>query len=565
MKKLILLSLLLVLIIPVVIAEDQVVINSKNWQDVYSGQLYASLNDLEVHYVAEETQGLQLVNEVLPRDKKGVLLIESDKEPFTFGYKAKLEGVGFEVEEFISTDAKKTNLELAKLTLEKQSVSGFIILDGSLGYSALSVAPYAILTKSLVLFVDRNNIDEVYQFLQENTRDILIYGSVDRTVKDRLAPFSPEIINNGDRYKDNLEMVRKFLDLKDSKQVTFTNGEFIEPGLFNSEFPSMFIGTSNVPDFIIDFIKETDVKAGVVIGYDLFQNAKKIREQTGIKILLKYGQGRNSQLYALDVFPIPSFQPSVDIKEVRYNALTKQLEVVYENTGEVFSYVQALSIDLLVNDESVAQVGDEEAFFLQAKDISTVTYEVDLSRYVDDEETIFADSKIILGDTPGSLVKLITKKMEVAVISVEDNSEIEIAGLVYNKGTQRFEITIKNIGKEDVYANLELIDLMIAGEKVSLGAEQQKIKPGSSGLFKIKATLEEVDFEDNPQVTVHARYGAREDALIKHLTQEMKLVVKSRDYKPILVVVMVLVIVWLLVSLFKKKKREAAHHHHHQW
>jgi len=89
---------LLVSILPLVAATDQVVINSQDWHDVYSGLMYAHLNDLDAHYVVEETQGIQLVEEILDKSKTNVLLIESENKPVIFGFESKLERKGFDME-----------------------------------------------------------------------------------------------------------------------------------------------------------------------------------------------------------------------------------------------------------------------------------------------------------------------------------------------------------------------------------------------------------------------------------------------------------------------------------
>jgi hypothetical protein len=342
--------LLFLLALPLAAAVDQVIINSGDWQDIYGGIVYARLNDLDVHYVAEETQGIQLIDEVLNNDLSEVLLIESKNEPFIFGYDSKLKKHGFNVKKLLSANGQETNLELAEIIVKEKRITRFIIVDGKLGYNAVSVVPYALLTNSFVLFADRTNKDNVAAFLKKNAEEIILYGRLDREITEELTALNPEIINTGDRCEDNTNIVKKFLDKSPTKQVLLTNGEVLEPGLFNKEFPLLFIGTSNVPENVIDFIKDSDIRVGVVIGYDLFANAKNIREETGIKILLKYGQGRNSQLYALDIFPLPSYSPSIGIKNIRYNTLSKQLEVIYENMGEVYTFVQALSHDIKVND-----------------------------------------------------------------------------------------------------------------------------------------------------------------------------------------------------------------------
>lgn len=544
--------LVFLLFLPLASAVDQVVINSKDWRDVYTGVVYAKLSGLDVHYVAEETQGLQLIKEVLNPAATEILLIESEK-PFVISYQPQLEKAGFTVEKFISLDAQKTNLEFAKRIIAEKGITDFIVVDGGWGYDALSVASYALLTRSFVLFASAENADSLFSFLSASAENIILYGHLDRVVKEELGILNPQIINKGDRYEDNIEIVKNFLDKKPTKQVLLADGEVLELGFFNNEFPVLFVGTSNVPRPVTDFIKDTDIRTGIVIGYNLFANAKKIRDDTGIKILLKYGQGRNSQLYALDVFPLPRYDPKIDIEAAFYNTLSRQLEVVYKNAGGVYTYAQGLSHQIKADGIGIANVGDEQAFFLNEGDVLTKVYRLDLGSYLENDLTM--DSKIIFGESADSLTKLLVKTLTVDVVAVDDSSKISLQSVVYNKGTNRFELVVKNEGGKDVYADAEIVDLIIASEKVTLGAELQKIKPGQKNLFKIKAVLEDVDIEDNPAVTARIRYGEREGILLKSITQEFDFAFKKFNYKLLVLVVIILIIIKLMLSIRKKRQK----------
>ncbi len=538
------------LFLPFASAVGQVVINSHDWHDVYTGVVYAKLSGLEVHYVAEETQGVQLIEEVLNPAAAEILLIESEK-PFVLGYQSQLERRGFKVEKFLSLDAQKTNLEFAKRIAAEKGITNFIVVDSGWGYDALSVAPYALLTNSVVLFAGTENVDDLFSFLSTRTDNILLYGHLDREVKGELSVLNPLIINKGDRYKDNIEIVKAFLDKKPTKQILLTDGEVLELGFFNNEFPVLFVGTSNVPQPVIDFIQDSDIRTGIVIGYNLFANAKRIREDTGIKILLKYGQGRNSQLYALDVFPLPAYHPEINIISVRYNTLSKQLEVTYENTGGVYTYAQALSHQIKADETLIAEVGDEEAFFLNEGDTLTLLYSLDLTLYLDKDLTV--ESKILFGESTNSLTKLLAKTLDLDVVTIGDSSRIAIKSVVYNKETKRFELVVKNEGEKEVYADAEIVDIIIAGEKVTLGAEPQKIKPGQEEIFKIKAVLEEVDIEDNPVIKARVRYGERKGILLKVMMKEFDFAFKKFNYKPWVLIIIVLIVIKLIISIRKKR------------
>lgn len=546
------LLLLLLLVLPLASAIDQVVINSKDWQDIYSGVMYAKLNGIDVKYITEETQGIQLIEEVLDRSKPELLLIESKKNPLVFGYESKLEKVGFNVKKFSFADGKETNLELAKKIVEEKNIDQFIVINEKFGRDAISVAPFTLLTNSFVLFINEENKNEIINFLSKNPKKVLTYGRIDRGINEDLIIFNPEIINNNNYYEDNIEIIEKFLDISSTKQIFLTDGETLELGFFNNEFPVLFIGKTNVPKNVIEFIKGSDIRVGVVIGYGLFANAKTIREQTGIKILLKYGQGRNSQLYALDIIELPGYSLEIDIETIRYNTLSKQLEVIYKNKGDIYAYVQALSHKIEADGIFVAQVGDENTIFLNENDAITSIYNVDLSDYLNQELT--SESKIIFGENKEFLSKLLTKKTTIEIIASEDHSKIDILDVKYNQKNQNFEIVIRNIGKVDVFADPEIINLVIADEKTTAGAEQQKIKPGKKKTFEIKTDLEGSDFNDNKLIKVHVRYGEKKDILLNSLTEEFDFDIKRYDYKPILLIIIILIAIKLWLSLRKKRK-----------
>lgn len=159
-------------------APDQVVINSADWQDVYLGAHYAGFNNIKSNFLISSEHAPVLL-QTLDTNKENILLVESDKSPYAFRYKNVLESAGFTVDEIISSGTP-LNIELAK----RANTSDFIIVDDSYGYNAISVAPYAALEKNFVLFANKDNIDELYSFLEANgVGRIIIYGYSDIEVR----------------------------------------------------------------------------------------------------------------------------------------------------------------------------------------------------------------------------------------------------------------------------------------------------------------------------------------------------------------------------------------------
>ncbi|MBI4449389.1 hypothetical protein HY641_05175 [Candidatus Woesearchaeota archaeon] len=528
-------------------SEEQVIINSKDWQDVYSGSLYASLGGLEFHYVVEETQALGMLD-ALNLQKRNALLIESREKPFLFGYKSNLESKGLAPTLLPSTDVYVTNLDLAR----KSGLRKFIIVDDSFGYNALSVTPLAIQDRAFVLFASKRNIDLVEEFLDDaGVEDLMLFGRLDREVKDRLASFDPKIVNTGDRFSDNIEAMRRFYQTARTQQVILTNGEFIEPGIMIGTSPVFFIGSNEVPTQVIDFLKSNPyVEVGIVIGNDLTPTAKKIRDAVGIKVLIKFAQGRSSQLLSLDYFPMPKYNLAVEIKSVKYNTLTKQLEVVYENLAPIPTYVKATSHDVFLGERHVAKVGDQEAFFVDARETRTMTYPVDLSEYFNQDAVL--DSDVIYGENPNALDRVLLIKNKVVFIQVQDDSDVTIESVEYNKATGRFEVVVQNVGVGRAYVKPQLDGVIVAGDKQVVAGETIEVLPGEKGVSKIRVLLEGPDFEDNNKIKVRLFFGSREDALIKSLDRVVDLVVKQS----IPTVWIAVAIILLLIFLIGRKKRQ---------
>ncbi|MFH1849495.1 MAG: hypothetical protein ABH879_04885 [archaeon] len=505
-------------------AEMQVVVNSKDWRDVYSGTLYGYLTGNNVKYIVDESHGIDLITKTLGRGRP-VLLIESADNPQIAGYSRLMASEGFTTETISSENPLDTNLRLAEMLVSERDIRKYIVIDDTLGFSAMSVASYAILTNSSVLFANKDNYREVYDFLSEHADEILVYGQMNRLAKEELARLNPEFLNLGDKYADNTELARLFLKVRpEARQVIFADGRYIEHSLFSGEYPTVFLGVSNIPPEVIEFINTSLMKTAIVIGYDLYPNSIRIRELTGIKIYLKFARGVAGETYALEVFELPAYNPKVGIKGTRYNAITSQIEVVYENTGDVYTYLQGISHEIFTGEnESVGIVGSDEPMFIDAGEIKAVTYDIDLGRYL--EERLLVKSITLYGDSPKSLDRMQAENNIVEIISIDDKSEIAVKSIAYRKSTKRFEITVENLGPDLVYTDAEIEDIIIAEERATLSGEQISIPPGKEGIIKIRASLEPVDIEDNPTITTVIRYGARSDALLKSITEKSDLVV----------------------------------------
>src|SRR3989339_1173169 len=209
--------ILLVLIISInnSYAYDKVISNSQDWKDVYSTMLFASLSDKFPGMFLTSSKHGSILLYSISKDTNGTFIVSSRTQPYIVNYKSVMEGQGYkDVEELVSN---AINLDLAERIAEEKNINKFIIVDDAYGYNALSVGSYAALAGYYVVFANERNIGQVDNFLDDvNPSEVIIFGQVDETVKTRLQQYNPETINKGDRFDNNIEIVKRYLEIKDT-------------------------------------------------------------------------------------------------------------------------------------------------------------------------------------------------------------------------------------------------------------------------------------------------------------------------------------------------------------
>lgn len=532
---------------------NHVISNSEDWRDVYSTLHYASLAKVGGDFLVSTRHGPLLLYGI--KEDRDILIVSSEDRPFVFGYEDLVRGRGYrDVDEIIVKDA---NLELIDRLPE---ISNFIIVGDTYGYNAVAVTPYAVQTESWVFLVDRRSIADVISKLDNRDVDnVLIYGFVEREIREELDKYNPEIIDNGDRFEDNVEIVEEYLELKDVKQVALTNGEFIEKQLMSGIEPVLFTGKDNVPDNIADYLKKSPIEVGVLVGSDLVGAATNIRRSTGISVIVKFARGSRSPtggaisaIEGLDLFRIPTPDLILDIHSVKYNSATSQLEVTYTSQSNAPIYFRG-TIDVTSDDGDSQRVGDADSVFIAPNDFRTVTYpDFQISG---DEFT--ARVVTLYGETRNALEKVLDRTLDVEKVNILDQCEIDVDSVTYRKTQDAFVIKLINIGETECFADVELVDVIVDGREQTLGSEGSiSIQPGKKGEVVIDSELTDEDLEDNSIVSLVVYYGERSDSLVKVLRGEFSLDVIFFSTMTIILIVVSLIILLLIVILIVSRMRE---------
>jgi hypothetical protein len=523
---------------------DQVVINSADWQDVYLGAHYAGFNNIKSNFLTS-SEYAPILLQTLETNKKNILLVESDKAPFAFSYKTSLEGAGFSVEELLASGTA-LNIELAK----RANTSDFIVVDDSYGYNAISIAPYAAQEKFFVLFANKNNIDELYSFLKANgVSRMIIYGYSDIEVKSKLAEFKPVVINNGSRFDNNIDLLKRY---KSIQQITLTNGEFIEEGIMSGKEAVLLIGRERVPDGVVEYIKGSGIKTGLVIGTELSGVAHQLKQATNMTIFVKFGRGfangGSSEVTALDMFPLPKYELTIDINSIKYNSATKDLEVTYENTGNMGAYLRS-SIEILSSGMRITTIGDRESAYVNRESTLAIAYKTELN-----SQNLTAKITTMFGEVPGSLERVLYKEMSIGMIEALDSSALNISKVSYDKSAHKLKVSIRNTGGVKTYAKTQVKFLIYGEERVMVQDKAMLLEPDASEEAVFITTLSDTNIEENPSVKVRINYGERESALIKVIEGSYPLEI-SRDYT-ILIIAIILAIIVIIIGRQKSKKQK---------
>jgi hypothetical protein len=534
-------------------APTNAISNSADWRDVYSTLLYSNMIGIQGQFLVGPPHATVILYSI-PKDKS-ILLVSSKKTPFVSGYKSIVEGQGYKNVEEISTDT--ANLDLAR---RLPNIKNFIVIDDAYGYNAIAVAPYAIVSKSYVLFANAKNARQVETFLsQSNPSKVLLYGQVDALVKTRLAQFNPEIINTGDRFDNNIEIVKRYLAIKPTKQVILSNGEFIESGVMSGADPVLFIGKQNVPDQIKEFIKKSDIEVAILIGNELISSATTIRRQAEVSVFVKFAQGARvpsgsiAAVEDLDRFPMPKYSLKLSLASIQYNRATNALEVTFKNDVNLGTYLKS-TVTLFVNGEQFT-VGDDTPVFIDKNQYKTFIYTqtTDKRPLVFNQDSFNASVYTLFGESRNSMENVLTGTFLVQSVQILDGAVLNITDVQYDKGASEFLVTVENTGAVDAYATAELQDLFINGEYLFVASEgADLIKAGKTGTLRIAQVMTADDISNNQLVKVKVYYGERPRALIKTLYGEFPFKLKAIDY---LLYGGILLVVVLIVLMFIWRKK----------
>lgn len=544
MKKrfIIVFSLCVFFALTLVNAEDYIVSNSADWQDVYSSVLYANLNGLNSDFLVSTAHGSALLEGI--NKNYNIVIVSSKDNPLVFNYPSLARSKGFNSIEEI--EVSSANLDLIQ---ELPNINDFIVVGDSYGYNSMAVVAYALATNSWVFLANRRNIDDIDSILEGRVDKLLLYGYVDSEVTETLTKYNPEIINTGDRFQDNIEIVKKYSEVGSISQIILSNGEFIEKEIMQGKNTLLFTGRENVPPIIADYIKSSDIEIGVLIGNELIGAATNIRQSTGINVMVKFARSARertsgvSPVEGLDLFYIPVPNLNISVYSVKYNKASSRLEITYKSDSNMPAYLRGTIA--IVTPSGTIRVGDLDEVFIAPGDFKTVVYE----GVVISGEEASAEIYVLYGESPSSLDRVLEGTYKVEIVNIIDRCELDIKWLKYNQQENSFVVKLKNTVPVECWTNVELKDIVINRLTQTIGTEEsENILPRKSKKIFIYEILTESDLEQNDFVKVVSYYGERRDSLVN--TKEVRMELNYQRFNPLTYVIFILIFIILVFIIF---------------
>jgi len=557
-------ALVLLILFAISCAENYVVINSIDGRDVLSGIFYANVKGYPVKFMPYPNGSPEILAAKVGKGHD-ILLIQSATRPVSSFLVDSLEGNKNNIELYQSTDAGKTNLDLAV----RSGARKFIIVDSAYADGALSVMPYAAMEKAYVILSTKDNAARVRDIVKD-ADEIIVYGYVNNEVKERLADLNPRYIGKGeDRYEDNVEISRIMMEKYNLTMVIFTEGTFIEEGMVSSRLPFVLSGRI-VPDATYNFVKEQvredKLKSAYLIGGTMIAPAiRDMRERIKAELLneginktfglwIRYGQalpGAVEGVINLDTFPLPAYIPKLNISEVVYNTRTKNLMVKLDNIGDGPAYFMT-DIHIRVNGVDYLVLGDNETQLLEYRDVVGLEYPLDLSEI--EEGNVTAVVIVKYGSGKRTFEDYAYYSGPIAEIEYVDTSNVTAKSARYDGGKKLIQVTIRNNKAEPAYVSSD-IELVLNGEEVTIrGPRNDALDPNMIAVHDFPVELSGEDLAANKNITVHLKYGGKSGFLSKESYTVLPL--EYEEFPWLIVGIVILLIILILLGYYYWKRRK---------
>ncbi|GEM_PF-3189910 len=498
-----------------------VIVNSLDHKDIISSAVYAKAYGGNFAFALDPKQSVFIAGYYTATPNEPIIYLEG-KQPVLANMEA------------IIRDAGVQNLTVVRgRSLQEFVADAFpkeraIIVGSQYGQDALSIAPYAALTKSPLYFIgEGSDAQAVLDSIKaKGYGSVLIYGSVARQIPQSLQDALPQkkVIDTGNRYSNNLQAVSEFLKVKYTTQVMFVSGKTFEKSMVDTNYPLVLAGRSDVLSETSQFIKDNGITAGVVFvgDEDIVDGVTKLRAQVpSLSLFAKFGEGFTGSKggnvpQPLQIYRLPSPEISLELINMSYNIPLKAFSLRVKNTGDF----AALSAGL-----SVPGVGSSDSLLvlLDPGTETSIAIPMDASSAISGGKIAQGTLTARYGEDTRLLdnIDTVTYK-DIPVSDYKDSSSVSLGSIVYNPETKAFEVAFDGDGYVEGTIRFSINEV-----PVTIRIPNSKISGPTAVSIKYLLSQDEQNFIDSLPADYSFRYGAKPDVLLFESRGTIKTTIKS--------------------------------------
>ncbi|MDK2849805.1 MAG: hypothetical protein PWP03_756 [Candidatus Woesearchaeota archaeon] len=325
------LILFISLFVPIVSAYDYVVIDSKDWRDIYLGIMFSTFDGSKPLFFSSLAD-VDLKTKLIPKNAS-VLILESKEKPVIRNYESFLKVRDYsKLNNLFFNDF--SDLQVQLYTEIKDKVKNFIVLNPEFGNEAVIAAPLIKDKKYWPVFLTEENRASVVSNFDFDEQSIAA-----GYFPSRLIDFFPGIRFIDVPYKNMIALLNYTLDKINFDWSALMILDKVDPDILASGKP-IFVYDGNL-DLLASLVNEKNATKFEVIGGELADVAKELETRSGrdLKLLLKYARTITNlkpyvgKLIDIDAFSVNYPYVSLNVENVTFYLNLNTLALTISNKG----------------------------------------------------------------------------------------------------------------------------------------------------------------------------------------------------------------------------------------
>jgi len=566
-----LLSTIVLATIPSVSAASFVVVDSRDWHDLYLGSVYAGLTNQSVISFGSLGEA-QVQSKLIPPDSQ-VIILEPSKNPVVKKYASYLAANGVSTTNTLNYDGyidlQFKLLNLLEIT-PNQAINGYAVIYAPFGVEAVTISPLLMKAYFMPLFVDETTANDFFSALTAvKKRPTILAGHMPvrlvsdlQNAMDVRQSYVGEMENNTAQINHDLNdpslSGKAIGNIAGSKMGIISRIDYIDLQSLKRGLPQfVFAGTTKT---VADEIANTNIMIFEVISSQMTDIAKTISAQSGknLKLLVKYArgftniQGLSGQLLDLDTVSFPYPFAKVSVVKAIYYPQESTIGVTFTNSGNV----PAITYSTIEFGQST--YSDDDRVIIPPQTTLTVPYKIDAAS----SETP-SSSQVVVNTLYGRFEPLTQSIVSsdgqpLVVLSAttdqtSDSSNISFVDSRIDETNGILELDMKNNAQVQAIISAQVV----VGNITVVSSLPKTLSAEQSGRIDIPIPYQTAQDLVNKPMKLIFSYGEKDTIKQQAVDIQVTQVVyekRQTSHFPTLIVVVIIVIILLVILIIYLRK-----------